>query len=268
MSTGLGIISGLGLLLGAIALGGSFRSFFDLEAVMITVGGTMAATLISFPLSRFFRLIALVLRLFKEESSHLFETTVARLVALAHKAAEQSVFSLEKEGKAEQDRYLRLGLKLLLQGATPPQISRRFAIELEGVKSRHQEGIHMFSFMSRAAPSFGLLGTVIGLINALRSVSGEISPETLGPSMALALVTTLYGCFLAFFLFLPASEKLKAYSAQEQTLIRMVREAMLMIKEGRGSRDIEDMLNAYLPTDRRQAVVERLMLAKSRSAAR
>lgn len=266
MSTGIGIVFGLVLLLTAIGMGGSLRSFADPEALMITLGGTLAATLISYPLARFLKLVSLFLRLFREDRRDKLETTMPALVAMGHKASEESLFSLEKESKTEEDRYVRLGLQLLIQGAPVHQISRRFAVEMECVKSRHQEGIQMFSFMSRAAPSFGLLGTVIGLINTLRAVGGNISPESLGPSMALALVTTLYGCFFAFFIFLPASEKLKAYSAQELTLIRMVRDATIMMKDGQTGREIEDMLNAYLPPNKRQSVVEQLLIAKARPA--
>lgn len=265
MSTGIGIVVGLVLLFSAIALGGSFRSFWDIEALMITLGGTLAATLISYPLSRVFNLFSLFVRLFREDRHSILETTMPHLVTMAHKASEESIFSLEEESKTEEDRYTRLGLQLLIQGASLQQISRRFTIEMECVRSRHQEGIQMFSFMSRAAPSFGLLGTVIGLINTLRAVGGNISPESLGPSMALALVTTLYGCFFAFFLFLPASEKLKAYSSQEIIVIRMIRDAVLMVKEGQTGREIEDMLNAYLPPSKRQSVVEQLLMARARS---
>ena len=267
MSTGIGIFGGLALLFAAIAMGGSFKSFLDPEAAMIVIGGTLAASLISFPMSRVLGILKLFLRLFREDRQSLLETTMPRLVAFGHKASEESIFSLEKESKTEQDRYVRLGLQLLIQGVPAQQIARHFSVEMEGVRSRHQEGIQMFTFMSRAAPSFGLLGTVIGLINTLRAIGGTVSPEALGPSMALALVTTLYGCFFAFFLFLPASEKLKAYSSQEITLIRMIRDAVLMMKSGQSGRQIEDMLNAYLPPSRRQSVVEQLLMAKTRPAA-
>lgn len=267
MSTGIGIVLGLTLLCGAIALGGSFRSFWDLEAIMITLGGTLAATLVSYPVARVINIFQLFVCLFREGNQGLLETTMPKLVAMGHKASEESVFSLEKESKTEEDRYVRLGLTMLIQGVPAPQIARRFMVEMECVRARHQEGIQLFSFMSRTAPSFGLLGTIIGLVNTLRAVGGDINPGALGPSMALALITTLYGCFFAFFLFLPASEKLKTYSSQEMAQIRMVRDAVLMIKDGRSGREIEDMLNAYLPPNKRQAVIERLLLAKARPAA-
>ena len=262
MSTGIGIVGGLILLGAAIFMGGSFGVFVDPQSIMITVGGTLAATLISFPLEHVLKFSALVIRLFKEDRRPVLEQTVSRLVELGHKASQGSVFSLEKDAKAETDRYMKVGLDLLVQGAPAPRISRRFAIEMEGVKSRHQEGIQLFVFMAKIAPAFGLVGTLIGLINMLRSMGSEITADSLGPNMAVALITTLYGALMAFLFFQPASEKLKAYSSQELTLIRMVREAVLMIKEGHNSRELEEMLNAYLAPKKRHAIVEKMLLTK------
>jgi chemotaxis protein MotA len=263
MSTGIGIIAGFGLLLTAIFMGGGLRVFLNLEALMITFGGTVAATLISYPFERVFKFFTLVLQLFRQEDSGVYEKTVSRLVALGQKASQDTIFSLEKEAKAEKNRYLKAGLQLLVQDAPASRIARRFAIEMEGVKSRHQEGIQLFGFMSRIAPSLGLVGTIIGMINMLRGMSGEVSPETLGPSMAVALVCTLYGCLFAFLLFLPASEKLKAYSTREQALIHMIQEGLLLIRDGRNGREMEETLNAYLPPKKRQAIVEKLLLSKA-----
>ena len=264
MSTGIGIIGGFALLITAVLMGGGARVFLNLEAIMITFGGTIAATLISYPLDRVLKFFTLVVRLFKEESQTVFENTISRLVELGHKAYQGTIFSLEKEAKQENNRYLRAGLELLVQDAPAARIARRFAIEVEGVRSRHQEGIQLFSFMSRIAPSLGLVGTLIGMINMLRGIGADVSPETLGPNMAVALVCTLYGCLLAFLLFLPASEKLKAYSVREQALIQMICEAVLLIRDNQSGREIEDTLNAYLPPKKRKAIVERLLLSMAK----
>ncbi|MEM5790184.1 MAG: MotA/TolQ/ExbB proton channel family protein [Syntrophobacteraceae bacterium] len=263
MSTGIGIIGGFAVLITAIVMGGGIGVFLNLEAVMITLGGTIAATLISYPLDRLLKFFSLAVQLFREERRTVFETTISKLVRLGHKASQDTIFSLEKEAKQESNRYLKAGLQLLIQDAPASRIARRFAIEIEGLRSRHQEGIQLFSFMSKIAPSLGLVGTLIGMINMLRGMSGDVSPETLGPNMAVALVCTLYGCLLAFLLFLPASEKLKAYSAREQALVHMIREAMLLIREGQSGREMEETLNAYLPPVKRQAIVEKLLLSKA-----
>jgi chemotaxis protein MotA len=259
MSTLVGIVFGGVLIVLAVALGGGWRIFLDPQSAMIVVGGTVAATLVSFPFHRVTNFFTLLVRILREQKSSQLEKTIARLVALGHKAYQDSVFSLEQAAKSETNRYIRMGLTLLVRDAPAARIARRFAVEMDGVRTRHKEGVQLFSFMARIAPSFGLVGTLIGLINMLRGVGKEVSPETLGPSMAVALITTLYGALMAFFLFLPASEKLKAYSEQEQSQIMMVRDAMLMIKDGESSRELEEMLNSYLPEKRRRSYVSELL---------
>ena len=266
MSTGIGIFAGFALLIGAIALGGGMTAFVDVQSIMIVLGGTIAATLISFPMERVFRFISLAARLFQEKRSVELEDTIARSIELGHKAFQNSIFSLEKDSKEEENRYLRMGLRMLIQDAPASRIARRFAVEVDSVRVRHQEGIQLFSFMAKVAPSFGLIGTLIGLVNMLRGIGGDVKPETLGPAMALALITTLYGALLSFMLFSPAAEKLKAYSTQEQTIITAVRDAIIMIRDKQSSRELEEMLNSYLPPKRRRSVVEELMVSQVRSA--
>ena len=252
MSTIIGIISGSVLIILAVAMGSGYKVFLNIEALMIVLGGTLAATLISFPLSRVLKFFALVFRLFKEGDKKETERIMARLVLLGDIAYQDSVFALEKEVKSEKNRFIRVGLTLLVRDAQPARIKRRFDVELNGVKGRHRQGIQLFGFMARIAPSFGLVGTLIGLINMLRGVGADIDPGTLGPAMAVALVTTLYGALLAFFFFLPASEKLKAFSNSEQDNIKLIRDTVLMIKDGESSREIEEMLNAALPPKQRK----------------
>ncbi|MDR3566593.1 MAG: MotA/TolQ/ExbB proton channel family protein [Syntrophobacteraceae bacterium] len=266
MSSAIGIIGGFALFLTAIFMGGGLRVFLNLEAVMITLGGTLAATLISYPLQRLLKFFVLVVQLFREERRSVFEDTISRLVGLGQKASQDSIFSLEKDAKTEKNRYLKAGLQLLVQDASAARIARRLSLEAQGVKSRHHEGIQLFGFMSRIAPSLGLVGTLIGMINMLRGMGGaEVSPATLGPNMAVALVCTLYGCIFAFFLFLPASEKLKTYAASEQALIQMIQDGLLLIREGCTGREMEETLNAYLPPGKRLSTVDKLTLAKPKA---
>lgn len=259
MSTLVGVVAGLALIILAIVLGGGYQIFINIEALMIVLGGTIAATLISFPFYRVFNFFTLVVKIMREQSGRQMEKTITRLVALGHRAYQDSVFALEKDAKAEPNRYIRMGLTMLVRDAPAARIARRYAIEMDGVRSRHREGIQLFAFMARIAPSFGLVGTLIGLINMLRGVGGDVKPDQLGPAMAVALVTTLYGALLAFFLFLPSSEKLKAYSDYELSQIQMVRDAMLMIKDGESARDLEEMLQAYLPAKKRKSVLSSIM---------
>jgi chemotaxis protein MotA len=265
MATILGILIGVALLGITMFVGGGAKVFINPQAIMIVLGGTLAATLISYPLKRVINIFKLFIRLFQKEQESKLEKMVSRLVELGHIAAKTSIYSLEKKVKSEKDRYIKLGLSLLIQDASPQLIARRFEIEAQSVQSRHQGGIALFSFMAKAAPSFGLVGTLIGLINLLRGLGKDMSPDVLGPSMAVALVTTLYGALLSFLVFMPAAEKLKTFSAQELLLIKLVREAVLMIRDGQASRELEAILNTYLPMEKRHSIVDSL-LAKQYTA--
>lgn len=263
MATTIGIILGMALLGVTMLLGGGVRVFLNAEAVMIVFGGTLAATLISYPIKRVIGIFKIFVQLFQKEEESKLEQAVQSMIRLGHLASKKTIYSLEEKIKSESDRYIKIGLQLLIQDASPRLIARRFDIEAQGIKSRHQNGIQLFGFMAKAAPSFGLVGTLIGLINLLRGMSGsEMSADTLGPSMAVALVTTLYGSLLAFLFFMPAAEKLKTFSAQERTIVKMVQEAVLMIKEGLPSRELEAMLNTYLPVGKRQSIVDSLLAQK------
>ncbi|MCB2184984.1 MAG: MotA/TolQ/ExbB proton channel family protein [Deltaproteobacteria bacterium] len=259
MTTLLGVIIGMVLLALAIGQGGGLHVFLNLDALMIVLGGTLASTLISFPLGVFLNFFGLLWKLFGAEGVNQTALVIRRLVELGHKAYQDSVFSLEEEAKTEKNRFVRLGLSLLVRDASPARIARRFAQEMEGVRARHGLGIQMFSFMAKISPAFGLVGTLIGLVNMLRGVGKEISPEVVGPAMAVALVTTLYGALLAFFLFLPASEKLRARSEEELEQLVLVREAVLMMKEGESSRELEEMLFAFLPHRQRKSSLNQIM---------
>lgn len=265
MATAIGIFIGLLLLLTAILRGGAGVILLNPEAIMITLGGTLAATLISFPLDQVSKIFTLVIRLFQRERRDLLAATQARLVEISHQASKESVFSLEKDAGKEPNRYLEIALKLLTQNTSAPLLMRRFTIEMEGVRTRHRQGTQLFSFMAKAAPSFGLVGTLIGLISMLRGAGGAVQPDMIGSGLAVAFSAMLYGALLSFLLFLPAAEKLQAFSALELVTIAMVRDATLMIHEGRTSREVEEMLNAYLPPAGRGSTLEQLMLRQNQT---
>mgnify|MGYP000933963507 CR=1 FL=1 len=260
MATIIGILLGIGLLGWSMFADGGSVIFLNITALAIVLGGTIAATLVSFPYHVVLRFFLLYYQLFKLEKDKRRERLVQQLVRIGFKVSASSVAALEEDMQKEKDPYMRLGLSLLVDKADPRRIQRRFGIEIGSIKTRHQQGIQLFSFMGKVAPSFGLVGTLIGLINMLRGLTADISPETLGPAMAVALITTLYGAILAFLLFVPAAEKLRAYSQQEQALIGMVRDGIIMIRTGESGRELENMLNAYLPPRRRVSIMDQLLI--------
>lgn len=261
MSTIIGIFFGVSLLIGSVLLmGGGFQIFLDPAALMIVLGGTLAATLISFPLTLVLGIFKISIRLFRNNHEVSLERSLERVLQLALKASQTSIYALEREADTENNPYIKAGLQLLVKDSPIQRISRFYTMEIEGVRVRHQQGVRLFTVMSKVAPSFGLVGTLLGLINMLRGITAEISPETLGPSMAVAMVTTLYGALLAFLLFLPASEKLRSSSTEEITQINLIRDGILMIKEGYPPREMEQLLQTHISRGKRSSYIDKLTM--------
>ena len=212
MGTIIGIIIGGGLLFFAIIQRGGFGIFYDPPSLMIVGGGTFAAALISFPLNRVLSVFRVLRNVFQGEIEDP-GAYISAIIRLTHKARKESILALEGDVRKVRNRFLRRGLELVIDGQPPEVIRAVLETELEGLLARHDEGSHIFATLGRFAPAFGLIGTLIGLITMLRSISGGI--ESVGPGMAVALVTTFYGALAANLLFLPISEKLSSRSETE-----------------------------------------------------
>ena len=152
---------------------------------------------------------------------------------------------------------MQMGLQLVIDGQPPEIVRALLETELDGLLVRHDEGARIFKSMGRFSPAFGLIGTLIGLISMLRSLSG--GTENLGPGMAVALVTTFYGALSSNLFFLPIADKLENRSAPEAQGVRIIIEGVLMIQEGSNPRLIEQKLNAHLLPAQRQKHYDRMM---------
>ncbi|MBT3351094.1 MAG: motility protein A [Nitrospinaceae bacterium] len=256
MSTAIGIFVGGGLLFYAILSQGGIAIFYDPGSLMIGGGGTLAAILISFPLQRVVGVFRILKNVFGREISDA-SAYIAMVVRLAHKARKESILSLQEDAKNVNNRIMRMGLQLVIDGQPPEIVRAVLETELDGLYSRHDEGARIFKSMGRYSPAFGLIGTLIGLVSMLRSLSG--GTENLGPGMAVALITTFYGALFSNLFFLPMADKLENRSEKEVQQIRIVIEGILMIQEGGNPRLIEQKLNAYLEPDQRIQHFERML---------
>ncbi|HLC26434.1 MAG TPA: motility protein A [bacterium] len=257
MSTFFGIIVGMGLLLVAIILQGGIGIFFNLEAIMIVFGGTIAATFISYPLPRVLKVMGISLNIFRrdfqEPSGH-----IQRIVQLAHTARKNSVLSLEGEGRKIKNRILKLGVEMLVDGHPPEFIREVLETELDFLQVRHRSGEQVFRSAAKFAPAFGLIGTLIGLIAMMRNLGGSDANASIGKGMAVALVGTFYGAMLANLFLLPVSEKLKSRTEEEVLRGRIIIEGVLLIQAGVNPRIVEKKLNAFLPPEMRTSYSKRL----------
>lgn len=243
MSTLAGIIAGCAFMIVGILLDGNLGSFYDLPSIMITLGGTLAATMIAYPLERLSNLAKVAKNLFftREEKP---QNIINEIIDLANIARKEGLLALEEAAYKVDDSFLQKGILLIVDGTDPELVRNILETELNFIEERHQEGQGIFETMAALAPAYGMIGTLIGLINMLKKLEDVAS---LGPSMSVALVTTFYGSILANLFFNPMATKLKYKSAREILMREIMLEGMLSIQAGENPRIIEEKLNAFLP---------------------
>lgn len=243
MSTLAGIIAGTAFMVIGILLNGDLGSFYDLPSIMIVLGGTFAATMIAYPFDRIANLIKVAKNLFINVEDKP-QTIISRIIELANIARKEGLLALEEAAYRIDDRFLQKGILLIVDGTDPELVRHILETKLNFIEERHGEAQGIFESMASLAPGYGMIGTLIGLINMLKKLD---DPSSIGPSMSVALVTTFYGSLLANLFFGPMATKLKYKTAREILLKEIMLEGMLSIQAGENPRIIEEKLKAFLP---------------------
>lgn len=250
LSTILGIVAGILCLGLGMASGGSLAIFWDPPSIAITLGGSLAAMLINFPLSQFVTAWKAVRWAFFDRTFSP-EKIINSLVGYAEKARREGLLALEDE-VSNEDAFLKKGIQLVVDGTDPELVKSIMEIEIAFLENRHKSNQQFFETWGSVAPSFGMAGTLIGLIQMLRSMAEDLS--ALGPAMAVALITTLYGVILAYLIFLPLAGKLKIRSREEIILRQVMVEGILSIQAGENPRIVEEKLKSFLSPAQREGV--------------
>jgi len=242
IATILGIISGIGLIIISIMINSGLDLFINFPSMMIVAGGTIAATLISYPLKEFLMVMGLFVRVFRYKSADPNEL-LAQLIDVSNASKDRGVLSIEEKLPDIKDPFFSRGLALVIEGTQPNEIARRMRNEISIQQKKHKVGWEIFSSMGKYSPAFGMIGTLIGLIQMLANLS---DPDSIGPRMAVALITTFYGSLLANLAFLPMSAKLKRRSAEETSNMNLILEGVLSIRNNESARIMEEKLEVYL----------------------
>jgi len=245
VGTWIGIAAGLSLLALAMASGGSVAVFIDLPSLGLVLGGTFAATLIHAGLPSLLGALRVGTQAFFARETNGRET-IAQVIGLATKARQEGLVALEHE--PIRDSFLARGVRLGVDGLGPDAIRAILEQELASLRQRHQLGQSIFRFMGTTAPGMGMVGTLVGLVQMLRSLQ---DPSSIGPSMALALVTTLYGAVLAFLLCMPIAAKLEQRTQEEVAEKSLAIAGVESILRGENALLIRPKLEAYLPGTQR-----------------
>lgn len=236
-----GILSGIGLIATAIMLGGDVHNFINIPGVMIVLGGTTATTLLTFQfgdVANAFRAAYFVFTEEKEDPNQM----VATMIRLCHISRRQGILEL---GEVKtKSRFLKKACDLIADGSSEEVIRSALRTEIESLKMRHIVVQDVFKKMGNYAPAFGMLGTLIGLVQMLSKMA---NPSTIGPAMAVALLTTFYGSVLSTLIFLPIAGKLKARTVMEVINLEIMFEGAISILEVNNPIIVYEKLSSYIP---------------------
>ncbi len=247
----IGLIGGaVCIVVSVIASGGSIRNILDIPSVFMTVGGSLFAMFIAAPLKKALGLFKIMGRAFKV---HDFgeKNIVINMQALSEKARREGILALEDSLEDLDDAFMKMGLRLVVDGTDGNIIRAIMENEMSQCEARHLEWISIINTWAGFAPGFGMMGTVVGLIGMLNNLEDKSS---LGPNMAVALVTTLYGCMMANWLISPFSTKLLAHNDAEMRTKEMIIEGVLAIQAGEHPRIMAQKLLTYLDPVTRKAI--------------
>lgn len=252
IATFLGILSAFGILAFAIITRGEFSMFFDLNSLLLVLGGTFGAILINYPMKDLVRVMRIVKNAFVHKEND-YISIIPDMVRYSKYARKDGVLSLEKILDEVDDQFFYEGLRLIVDGAKPEVVNEVLRNEIDFLATRHRVGISIFKAMGQYALAFGIIGTLIALIPILRSLNDV---NQIASSIALALITTFYGTVLANTLFLPIAGKLKECSEAETLRKEMILAGILSIQAGEVPGMIEQRMVSFLPTTQRRVYMK------------
>ncbi|HAK69663.1 MAG TPA: motility protein A [Treponema sp.] len=252
----IGFFGGLAMImLGVISSGSPLSGIIDIPSVFVTVGGSYFSLWICAPINQAIGVWKILSRCFKKYE-YGEEKSVRDMVRLSEQARREGILALEDGLDDLEDKFLSKGLRLMVDGHDGSAIRAILENDMAQTESRHMEWINVVTQWAGFAPGFGMMGTVIGLIGMLNNLEDKSS---LGPNMAVALVTTLYGSFLANWLFGPMAEKLKWQNNREMVSRDMVLEGVLSIQTGDNPRILATKLLTYLEPKTRKVLEAELL---------
>lgn len=254
------LMATVALVVGSIILGGSPGAFFNLPSILIVMGGTLGAIGFSTPRNELFSIPGTLKKVFAAEESLDISNVITIMMSMAKKARTEGLLALEEEVGRIDDEFIRKSAQLVIDGTPPELVKSIMEAEIDLTERRFDSSRKVFDLMAELAPAFGMMGTLIGLIQMLRNLD---TPEALGPGMAVALITTFYGTFIANVFAIPVSKKLVTRKENAVTGMEVVVEGILSIQAGENPRLVEEKLKVFLPVEERLS-----MEKKERSSAK
>lgn len=240
LGTILGLVLGIGVIVVTMLMTGGLGLFWDAPSILCVVGGAVCATMIRWPLNKFLKIANITIHAIKDNNPNL-EDLIAELIDIANIARKSSILALEKV--TTTNKHLEKVLKTMVDGNDPDTINGIIELDIYNLKQRHKMGKQMLDNLSEGCPAFGMIGTVIGLIVIMANLD---DPNAIGPGLAVALVTTLYGALFANLFFSPLASKLQVRSDVEVKTMLIIKEATNGILNGINPRAIEEKLQSFV----------------------
>ena len=248
IATLIGLLAGLGCVAVPVMLGSDSAMFVHIPSMAIVVGGMLCATLVHFSLNQVLRIMAIVKKtLFYKLPGE--NELIQKMVNYSAINRRDGALALERQIPDAGDDFLIKGLQMVIDGQSEDAIEKQLYMEVQCLQERHADGKKILEFMGASAPAFGMIGTLIGLVQMLGSLS---DPSQIGGGMATALITTFYGAFMANLLFLPMAGKLGIRSRKETLLREMVVEGLLGIVRGESPTGVREKMQAFLSERNRE----------------
>lgn len=245
LTTILGLIVGVIIIIQGIVTSGDIDNFVDIPSVIIVFGGTLASVLASYPF-----------RMLKEIPNHFVilmrgkrfkpDKLIDELVEFAQIARQDGLLALEEKANGVKDPFLKQSLMLIIDAVEEEKVQEILESEMESLSTRHEEAAGIYEKASAYAPAFGMIGTLVGLINMLASMDVDDGVGTLTANMSVALVTTFYGCVLANVILLPIAKKLRIRNEEELLYCQIIVEGVLSIQSGDNPKFLKEKLTSYL----------------------
>lgn len=250
LATLLGLIGGLAFVIMAMILGGSIMMFVDVTSVLIVVGGSVFVVMMKFTMGQFFGAAKIAGKAFMFKADNP-EDLIAKVVEMADAARKGGFLALEE--MEIPNAFMQKGIDLLVDGHDADVVKATMQKDIALTNERHESGANVFRAFGDVAPAMGMIGTLVGLVAMLSNMD---DPKSIGPAMAIALLTTLYGAILSNMVFFPIADKLGLRREQETLNRRLIMDGVLAIQDGQNPRVIDSYLKNYLNEGKRSLDVD------------
>ena len=248
-----GLVVCFALVIFGILFGNSIDTllnFVNVPSILITFGGAFCAVLASKTMQDFLNGLKSIALIFKVPKFDLPEV-IRKIIELSNIARKEGLLALEEASAELDDSFLRKGVLLIVDGTDPELVRGILETEMGSIDDRHKKNIAFWNDLGGMGPAWGMIGTLIGLVNMLQQMD---DPSTIGPSMAVALLTTLYGSLLANWICTPVAQKLNVNNSAEMAIKEVMIEGLLSIQAGENPRVIEEKLKSFLSPTEKEAM--------------